>query len=178
MRASSARPCPRRPHHPSPAPYVYGPRNGEDRERFLWARMLGDKPVFIPREGEARLQFCSSRQVAEVVRASCSGRVPPGTYNVGEPRSYSILEYLDVLSDIAGARSRVVHVTERDVPAREYFPFRDIDMVLATDRLRAKGYDAQEGLADGLRETFDWCVRHGAIIDNPTPREELWRRAC
>lgn len=38
-------------------PYVYGPFNYEDRERWLWARLLHEKSILIPRDGSARLKF-------------------------------------------------------------------------------------------------------------------------
>jgi nucleoside-diphosphate-sugar epimerase len=42
-------------------PYLYGPRNSEDRETFVWARMLQNRPVIVPARAERRFSFFTSR---------------------------------------------------------------------------------------------------------------------
>jgi nucleoside-diphosphate-sugar epimerase len=153
-------------------PYVYGPHNIEQREQFLWARMLSGQPIFVPGDGSTRIQFCLARALADVVAIACADGISAGAYNVGEARSYSFNEYLDVLSEICGAAPRLVHVTDNSVPAREYFPFRRADLVLDVGKL---GGLAEVPLRSGLATTLDWFQRAGEIVDEPTEREKAWR---
>lgn len=146
-------------------PYVYGPRNTEDREQFCWARMLGDQPLFVPADGRVRIQFCHAEALAAVVAAACAGSLTSGTYNVAEPRSYSIDEYIDVLAEAAGLRPRLVHITDPCIPARDYFPFRNQELTL--DTTRVAGIYEHVPLAEGLRQTLTWfrsgCVFGGGV---------------
>lgn len=156
-------------------PYVYGPGNNVEREQWFWARMAAGSPIFVPREGQARIQFCHVSFLAGVVAAAVKGALPAGTYNVGEERAYALSEYLGVLGAASGMSSSLVHVGEIDVEARSYFPFRDVDLVLDTRRLREHGYEHRPSLADGLAETWKWFSEHGLPPDEPTAQEREWR---
>jgi 2'-hydroxyisoflavone reductase len=157
-------------------PYVYGPGNNEEREQWLWARMAAGSPIFVPGNGEARIQFCHVKFLATVVAAAVDGALSTGTYNVGEDRAYSFDEYLEVLAVASESNPVLVHVGETDVKARSYFPFRDIDLVLDTTRLRERGFEHRPSLSDGLAETWNWFSRHGLPPDEPTEQEREWRR--
>jgi dTDP-glucose 4,6-dehydratase len=156
---------------------VYGPGNNVEREQWFWARMAAGSPIFVPRSGQARIQFCHVRFLAAVVAAADDGALPPGTYNVGEERAYTFDEYLGVLGAANGSSPRSLHVGETDVEARSYFPFRDIDLVLDTTRLRERGFEHLPSLADGLAETWTWFSAHGLPPDEPTAQERAWRRS-
>ncbi|MEV7013772.1 NAD-dependent epimerase/dehydratase family protein [Streptosporangium sp. NPDC051022] len=156
-------------------PYVYGPHNTEPRERFLWARMLAGQPVFVPGEGRTRIQFCHVSDLARTVAAACAAELEPGTYNIGEPGSRTFAEYLDVLAETSGTTPRLVHVTGAGVPARDYFPFRDLELTLDTTRLDRTGAGARTPLADGLRQTLTWLREFGSLADEPTEQEKAWR---
>lgn len=153
-------------------PYVYGPHNVEQREQFLWARMRAGQPIFVPGDGGTKIQFCLASALADVVAIACEEGISPGTYNVGEARSYSFNEYLDVLADVCGAVPWLVTINDETIPVREYFPFRAADVVLDVGKL---GDRADVGLRSGLATTYDWFERAGLIVDEPTEREKIWR---
>ncbi|MFF0577788.1 NAD-dependent epimerase/dehydratase family protein [Streptosporangium saharense] len=156
-------------------PYVYGPHNTEARESFLWARMLAGQPIFVPGEGRTRIQFCHVGDLARTVAAACAGTLPPGTYNVGGPGTCTLTEYLDLLAEVAGTGHRPVYVHDEGVPARAYFPFRDLELTLDTTRLGRTGSGACTPLADGLRGTLAWLRAYGSLADEPTEQEKTWR---
>ncbi len=153
-------------------PYIYGPYNNEQRESFLWARMLVDKPIFVPGDGSARIQFCPVGYLAAVAVQACQGKLVPGVYNIGESRDYSFDEYIETLRiACGGVQSPVHHVRDTQVYAREYFPFRNYSMVLDTAALAKAAEQTPEPLLDGLRETFAWFSEHGDLAYAPTDRE-------
>jgi 2'-hydroxyisoflavone reductase len=156
-------------------PYVYGPRNTEPREQFLWARILGGQPVFLPGEGSTRIQFLHAEVLAGIVASACEGHLAPGTYNVGERRDYSFREYLSVLAEVAGTEARLVDAPDTSVRARDYFPFRDAELVLDVDRLTAADVVLDLDLGRGLAGTLRWFREHDGIHDEPTPVEQAWR---
>ncbi|GIH16875.1 NAD-dependent epimerase/dehydratase family protein [Rugosimonospora africana] len=153
-------------------PYVYGPGNNEQREQFLWARMLAARPVLVPGDGTTRIQFCPVAHLAETVVTAVAGKVPAGVYNVGEPAAYSFDDYVVALAGAAGVRrATVIHVEDRTIAAREYFPFRDYNFILDTSAGRRAGIPAPVGLATGLAETFAWFRANTDLPYEPTARE-------
>lgn len=156
-------------------PYIYGPHNTEPREQFVWARILARQPIFVPGAGAKKLQFIHIADLSTIVAAACTGELPPDTYNVGEPRFYSYNEWIDILGDIAGVEPRVVHIDDASIEARSYFPFRDEDVTLRTDRLGATGVVSPCTLRAGLTGTFAWFSEHAGFPDKPTEQEMKWR---
>ena len=119
------------------------------------------------------MQFCHVDALAEVVAAAVAESLPPGVYNVAESASYTFAEYLAVLGDVAGVRPQLVPVEDGNVPAREYFPFRDADLVLDTARIEASGVMPEVVLRNGLAGTLAWFRAHGghALAYEPTAYE-------
>lgn len=158
-------------------PYVYGPGNNEQREQFLWARILDRQPVFVPGDGSTAIQFCHVDVLSRAVVAACEGDLMAGTYNVGESRTYTFTEYLQLLGKVAGIEPVVREVTNESVPARSYFPFRQTELTLQIGKLAVTGVVPEIPLADGLNETFAWFDQNGGFEDIPTPQERLWRQS-
>ena len=156
-------------------PYVYGPHNYEQREQFLWARMLARQPLFIPGEGDTRIQFCHVNDLAQAVLAAVDGDLPPDTYNVAEPATYSFAEYVSILSEIVGAPAHTVPVHDQDVPARAYFPFRQADLTLNVQRLSSSLNHRPVPLSAGMQETYEWFKAFGSFDAEPTTQEAIWR---
>jgi 2'-hydroxyisoflavone reductase len=153
-------------------PYVYGPGNNLDREDFLWARLLDHRPILVPGDGRTEVQFCHVDSISRFVRSVLTDRsIPPGTYNVGDERSYSFADYVELLADVAGVTAVRQAVEREDVPARDYFPFRDHPLVLDTRRWMATGHARVLPFRDGLVETLDWFRTHGSLTFRPVPLE-------
>ena len=156
-------------------PYIYGPGNNLDRERFVWARQLANEPIFVPAEGETLIQFVSvddlTRAIIGFLDPRCS--VAPGTYNLASETYVSFNQYIDVLGQIAGRQSKIVHVADSAIPAREYFPFRNAHLILSTQNLGAWSERPQTPLLQGLQATFDWISSSSAshITVEPSRRE-------
>lgn len=190
-------------------PYVYGPYNNCGREDFLWARLINGQPIFVTRDGTARLQFSYVADLAALVAAvvarlnqgkpargdlaaesrkprsddsrmsiphSLARVAPPNqpqitragarVLNVAEARHYSVMEYIEVLAEVAGTNPDIRQVHD-EIPARSYFPFRDISFALTTAALFTEFGDARRtDLTTGLAETFRW-------FNDPSRRDEL-----
>jgi 2'-hydroxyisoflavone reductase len=158
-------------------PYVYGPRNSEPREQFIWARILSNRPVYVPGPEPVEIQFCHAGHLGAVVRAACTGQLPPDTYNVGGRESHTFEQYVDLLGAVAGKVPEKVIVSDQSVRPREYFPFRKADLTLDVSKIAGTGA-VLEGpdLATGMAEALDWFRESGEIVYKPTDLERLWQR--
>ena len=135
-------------------PYVYGPHNNMPREGALWAAMLAGEDIRMPATRTTqptRAQFCHVDVLAQSVRAACEGSLVAGVFNIGEQRSYEFAEYVGVLAAVAGVEARIVPVTDPSIPARNYFPFRDTDLLIDVSKLGGADHPSLE---EGLASTY------------------------
>ncbi|EJE51600.1 nucleoside-diphosphate-sugar epimerase [Acidovorax sp. CF316] len=161
-------------------PYIYGPGNNLDRERFVWARQLAQAPIFVPADGETLIQFVGiddlTRAIVGFLDPQCA--VAPGIYNLASPTYVSFNQYIALLGQIAGRQSHVVHVSDSTIPAREYFPFRKAHLILSTQKLATWSERPQTPLVEGLQAAFDWISSASHFTVEPSQREVDLRRLC
>jgi nucleoside-diphosphate-sugar epimerase len=137
--------------------YVYGPYNSMARETYVWSRVLRGRPMFVPGNGSTQVSFVHAADLAAVVHglaANDAGR--GGIYNVAHPEPVSFLRWVQIASEAAGARARVVGVpASMRIPVRDFFPFRDQPLALDVSRLKAEtGLEPILGLHEGLTSTY------------------------
>lgn len=136
-------------------PYLYGPKNNNDRETFIWARVLSGRPVIVPGTGDAQIQFLHVEDLASLfvhfVKTPPDG---PRLYNVAAPEIVTSCEWAKRLAAIASCDIKVFW--GRDVAPgtspRDYFPFRDADCAVNANQLFATTswrpqFDFQTGFA-------------------------------
>lgn len=140
-------------------PYVYGPGNTVDRERFVWSRLLRGRPVLVPGAGETVVQFVHVEDVARAIDAVArQPEVARGkTYNVGEKHATTLLGWVRAAAKAADVEPQVVHVPRHalQLEARAFFPFRDLTMFVDTHRIEQElAFYTRFSLQDGLAQTF------------------------
>ncbi|MGO4715483.1 NAD-dependent epimerase/dehydratase family protein [Bradyrhizobium sp. 2TAF24] len=155
-------------------PYVYGPNNYLQRERFIWSRLLQQKPVFVPERGETRVQFMFVETLAAfVTQIALALDVPAGTYNVGESSAYSFNEWIETLASVANTAASIRYVSDPDIPARAYFPFRNSGLTLDVSRFDSIARDRGPLLQSGSALTL--ASMQGTVDPYaPTAWEKVW----
>lgn len=138
--------------------YVYGPGNNLARETFIWARLLSGEVIYLPGDGSARVSFIHIQDLALAVDALVERSDPiAGTFNLAHPQAVSLREWVMSLARQARVTVELHPVpTERvGIDAREFFPFRNLELVLDATRLSdATCFQPLYDLERGLRETF------------------------
>ncbi|MNM08624.1 GDP-L-fucose synthase [compost metagenome] len=156
-------------------PYVYGPHNYNEREQFIWARLLHNRPVFVPGDGETLVQFCYVHDLADFVGDIVrNDRIEEGAYNIGESAYYSFNDYIRILGEISGTVPRLEYVRNTEVRARAYFPFRHNHFFLDVGKFKQIPGFRETKLQDGLRLTYDWFKTNGSFEYTPTETEAEW----
>ncbi|GHB37801.1 epimerase [Pseudovibrio japonicus] len=149
-------------------PYLYGPNNDIDREQFVWARALTDRPIILPSDGQSKLQFLHEEDLASfIVYLLAMHAMPTEAINLADPHILTAEKWVQMLCEIAEVKAEILYGKDiaPDVPAREYFPFRDCDNALDVTRyLENFDWQPQYKLRDGFTQTF-----------NSYSREELRR---
>jgi 2'-hydroxyisoflavone reductase len=149
--------------------FVYGPHNMFDREAFFWDRIVRDRPVLIPGDGDRPMQWASAEDVARVAIAA-SGNVGSNgeAYNVASPPVTQV-EFVDMLARAAGREVRLFHIPRERIleaggglmaPPLYFGAYLDLPpLTVRTDRVGTELGITLTPLDQGLSETFAWYER-------------------
>jgi len=160
-------------------PYVYGPENPFYREAFFWDRILAERPVLVPGDGQRLMQFVLADDIARAALLACEEEAAIGrAYNIAAPRAISQNELVTALAQAAGREVRMVHVPREKLvelggqvfqPPFYFGQYFDMEPITQRiDRARAElGFEPTPFEA-GLQATFEWYVGQDAQ-ERPTP---------
>ncbi len=138
-------------------PYLYGPGNDNDRETFVWSRVLQGRPVIIPGNGKTCVQFLHVDDLVSAVHAVMEHRREVAVYNVGADERLMFREWVAMVAGITGASCAGVVAGNHAARwrPREYFPFRDYACCVEVGLIkRDLGWRAKYGIEEGFRQTF------------------------
>lgn len=147
--------------------FIYGPNNPFEREAFFWDRLVAGRPVVMPGDGLATMQWVYSQDVARAAILASERDVAVGhAYNLGNHPPITQLEFVRLLARVAGKNANLVHVPRERIQQLEgglvappyYFgAYLDIPPITARcDRVRAELGLSLTPLEEGLAETFRW----------------------
>jgi len=148
-------------------PFVYGPSQPFYREAFFWDRLLDGRPIVLPDDGSAPMQWALVSDVAEAcVRAIEVPGAAGEAFNVGHASPISQRAFIEALAQTAGVTSTLVPVPRAAIVAaggqlvgdRLYFgEFLDLPphTEVVEKVTRVLGVEPTPFEA-GLRLAFDW----------------------
>lgn len=156
--------------------FVYGPHNPFYREAFFWDRILADRPIIMPGDGETRMQFVHVADVARAAVLAAAREVAiGGAYNLGDEPPLTQIEFVQALARAAGREARLIHVPRerieragggRFAPPFYFGEYLDVPpLTMKCGRVRAELGLELIPLEAGLRETFIWYKQQ----DRPRP---------
>jgi 2'-hydroxyisoflavone reductase len=154
-------------------PFVYGPENPFYREAFFWDRLKAGRPIIIPGDGNRLMQFAFVGDLVEACFRALDKPTAPGrAFNVGDEKPMTQVDAVHAFAKAAGREAEVVRV-HRGLIARaggnafadplyfaEYYDLPPITMVIG--RVKRVFNMTLTPLAEGLKETYRWYVRHGS----------------
>ncbi|MBE6863639.1 MAG: NAD-dependent epimerase/dehydratase family protein [Ruminococcus flavefaciens] len=147
-------------------PYLYGPMNNLYREAFVFECALGNRPFYVPKDGSMKLQFFHIADMCRLMEKIIETRPEHRIFNVGEPVSVDVLEWVNKCYAAAG-KTPEIRCIKSDIPQRSYFPFYDYEYELNVTRMMSILPDLKP-LSIGLKESFDWwCKNRELIIRKP-----------
>jgi nucleoside-diphosphate-sugar epimerase len=147
--------------------FVHGPYNAIDREAFFWDRILADRPIIVPGDGERTMEWVHSEDVARAaILAATNERANGRAYNLASEPRVTQREFIDLMARIAGKAARVVPVPRESIeraggglmaPPFYFGIYIDLPPIATRgERVRAELGLPVMGLEEGLRATFEW----------------------
>jgi len=111
-------------------PYVLGPRNYADRERFIINRLLAKEPILIPEDGQAIIQFIDVEDLAHIFvsiihhKDKAIGQI----YNGGGKECATLVGLVQLHADMLKIKPDIIYVDKVDY-AKEGVAFRFDDHI-------------------------------------------------
>lgn len=148
-------------------PYFYGVYENLYREAFPFDCAMLDRPFYLPQNGEMKLQFFHVADLCRFVQILLQKRPENRVFNVGNPQTVTVKEWVALCYAAAGKRARFVSV-DKTVAQRDYFCFYDYEYVLDVSRQTAL-MPSFVPLEQGLREEFAWYQSNPGSVYNRKP---------
>lgn len=147
--------------------FVYGPHNPFAREAWFWDRIVADRPVIIPGDGSATMQWVHADDVARAMQVAAQTEVAVGSaYNLGNDPPITQVEWVQACARAAGREAKLVFIPREQlhaaggspmVPPLYFGEYLDIPPIgVRVERVRAELGVELRDLDAGLRDTFQW----------------------
>jgi nucleoside-diphosphate-sugar epimerase len=147
--------------------FVYGEHNAIEREAFFWDRLNAGRPIIVPGDGLATMQWVYSRDVARAAILASETDVAIGhAYNLANYPPITQLDFVRLLARVAGTEADIVHVPREQIqqlgggvltPPYYFGAYLDVPPItVRAERVRSELGLELTPLEQGLRETFRW----------------------
>lgn len=137
-------------------PYLYGPMNNVYREAFVFDCAMQNRPFYLPKNGELKLQFFHVEDLCRFIDEILEQKPEQHIFNVGNRDAITVKEWVKQCYEIVGKQAEFVNVTA-DVEQRKYFSFYDYEYYLdvtAQEQLMPE----TKALDEGIREALAWYM--------------------
>ena len=153
-------------------PFVLGPENYEDRESFVFSRLMSGQPILLENGGKAVHSFIYAGDVADAIVAvtSASKGVDKEAFNIAMPLASTSRGFVDLAAGICNKTPNVISFDSanfgtsvesfnlRDVA----FPFPENTAFLSSAKTESSlGFLPQKSLRDCLDLYFTWWTAQG-----------------
>lgn len=138
--------------------YLYGPMNNVYREAFVFDCARADRPFYLPKNGEGKLQFFHVKDLCGLMEKVMETKPSAHMINVGNPQTVSIREWVTQCYACFDKVPSFINVS-REAEQRKYFPFYDYEYCLDVQR-QQEIYPQITPLQEGLKEAAAWYLSH------------------
>lgn len=143
-------------------PYLYGPMQNVYREPFVFDCARAGRPFYIPKDGKMPLQFFHVEDLCRFMDILLEKKPENRIYNVGNPETVSIDEWVQMCYEVVGSELEKVYVND-SYSQRDYFCFHDYAYQLDVSKQAALMADTKS-LSDGLKESYDWYCKNSELV--------------
>ena len=159
-------------------PFVLGPDNYEDRESFLFSRILKGDPVLLANGGKSIHSFIYAGDVAAAIMAiiNSGGKSDKQAFNVAIPQTITSEGFVESAARACGIAAKIVtyspvqhKVDEANFDLRNVaFPFPALNAYLDSGKIKQFiGFEAKENLDSMMKIYYKWWLENC----DPTPKE-------
>jgi nucleoside-diphosphate-sugar epimerase len=152
--------------------YIYGKGNNLYRENYIFERIEQNLLIPVP-ESNARIHFIHIDDLVKVFSSVLSSNVIGQAFNLSFPEPVTFIEWINAIEKVMHKKARIKIIPKEklnklNINAREFFPFRDVSLLLNTEKL--KTYDLfypKISLDKGLTLTYNEFLKSKPKLFDP-----------
>ena len=138
--------------------YIYGIGNNLDRENYFFSRIKYDLPIYVPSKNNI-IQFGYIEDLALAIESSIGNSdFYNQIFNISGDEYVTISEFIEICAKVISKKTRIKYVdTEKNkIKARDWFPFREVNLFGDISKLENTGFRNTYSLIQGLEKTYKY----------------------
>ena len=138
--------------------YIYGVGNNLDRENYFFSRIKYNLPIYIPSKNNI-IQFGYVEDLALAIESSIGNSdFYNQTFNISGDEYVTMSEFSEICGKVMNKKAiiKYINTEENKIKARDWFPFREVNLFGDISKLENKGFRNTYSLIQGLEKTYKY----------------------
>ena len=148
--------------------YIYGIGNNLDRENYFFSRIKYNLPIFIPSKNNI-IQFGYVEDLALAIESSIENSdFYNQIFNISGDEYVTMSEFAEICGKVMAKKAviKYINTEEKKIKARDWFPFREVNLFGDISKLENTGFRNVYSLVQGLEKTYKYNDEND-LIDKP-----------
>lgn len=138
--------------------YIYGIGNNLDRENYFFSRIKYNLPIFIPSKNNI-IQFGYVEDLALAIESSIENSdFYNQIFNISGDEYLTMSEFTEICGKVMAKKAviKYINTEENKIKARDWFPFREVNLFGDISKLENTGFRNTYSLIQGLEKTYKY----------------------
>ena len=138
--------------------YIYGVGNNLDRENYFFSRIKYNLPIYIPSKNNI-IQFEYVEDLALAIESSIGNSdFYNQTFNISGDEYVTMSEFSEICGKVMNKKAiiKYINTEENKIKARDWFPFREVNLFGDISKLENTGFRNTYSLIQGLEKTYKY----------------------
>ena len=148
--------------------YIYGIGNNLDRENYFFSRLKYNLPIYVPSKNNT-IQFGYIEDLALAIESSIGNSdFYNQIFNVSGDEYVTMSEFSEICGKVISKKAiiKYINTEEKKIKARDWFPFREVNLFGDISNLENTGFRNMYSLVQGLEKTYKYNDEND-LIDKP-----------
>ena len=138
--------------------YIYGIGNNLDRENYFFSRIKYNLPIYIPSKNNI-IQFGYVEDLALAIKSSLGNSdFYNQIFNISGDEYVTMSEFSEICGKVMNKKAiiKYINTEENKIKARDWFPFREVNLFGDISKLENTGFRNTYSLIQGLEKTYKY----------------------
>jgi len=159
--------------------YIYGVGNNLDRENYFFSRIKYNLPIYIPSKNNI-IQFGYVEDLALAIESSIGNSdFYNQIFNISGDEYVTMSEFSEICGKVMNKKAiiKYINTEENKIKARDWFPFREVNLFGDISKLENTGFRNTYSLIQGLEKTYKYNDENDLITKPILNKLEIenWR---
>ena len=146
--------------------YIYGIGNNLDRENYFFSRIKYNLPIYIPSKNNI-IQFGYVEDLALAIKSSLGNSdFYNQIFNISGDEYVTMSEFSEICGKVISKKAiiKYINTEEKKIKARDWFPFREVNLFGDISKLENTGFRNVFSLVQGLEKTYKYNDENDLIL--------------